>query len=61
MNAFFFLFCPREKKALLAQRVGMDYKGQWVYLALLDHLGYLEKMETRPVTKSKCQHLSDIH
>ena len=53
----FVLFLPfRARKALLAQQVVMEYRDQWVCLALLDHLEYLERTETRPVTLDNSLH-----
>lgn len=43
----FLLF--RVRKALLARPVVMECRVPWVCPALLDHLEYLERTETRPV------------
>lgn len=52
---FFLLF--RVRKARSAQQVEMESRVPWVCLALLDHLAYLERMETRPVTQSHLSHI----
>lgn len=49
----FVFFLPfRVRKARSAQQVEMACRVPWVCLALLDHLEYLERTETRPVTLS---------